>query len=431
MSAWRNSGCRVPTPHWCNTAYAIGQVLGALLATKGGGGDAGGAGVAGQHAMVATAKELLEQLPTNFDVEATQERYPISYHQSMNQVRPLSSLPLHANAHWRGFGARDEPFQPTHGDCAGVADGPGQGFGWFAADSVCAAQVMSGELEAVAGALTVGKVPQLWLAQSYPSLKTLASYMADLVARVKWFRDWADHGQPAMFWISGFFFTPSFTTAVLQNFARQQRLPIDEIGFDYEILSDVASSPSRAPPNGAYIYGMYLDGCQWDSRRKELAESQPKARLVCGIYVSTMYSEHSRVKECAMLTPDWLPCMLPQVLFVEAPVLWLRPMRMSEMKQYQHYECPVYRTAERRGVLATTGHSTNFLMMVKMPSVTVEPAVWTMRGKLTEQGCLAMAVAFAAVAGNSLLYKKAYLSEMSTRPSPEDPGRAPEDLGSD
>jgi len=62
------------------------QVLGALLATKGGGGDAGGAGVAGQHAMVATAKELLEQLPTNFDVEATQERYPISYHQSMNQV---------------------------------------------------------------------------------------------------------------------------------------------------------------------------------------------------------------------------------------------------------------------------------------------------------------------------------------------------------
>jgi dynein heavy chain len=39
-------------------------------------------------------------------------------------------------------------------------------------------------------------------------------------------------------------------------------------------------------------------------------------------------------------------------------------MPVSEIRKYQHYECPVYRTADRRGVLATTGHSTNFLMWV-------------------------------------------------------------------
>lgn len=41
------------------------------------------------------------------------------------------------------------------------------------------------------------------------------------------------------------------------------------------------------------------------------------------------------------------------------PLLLIRPCAS--------YDCPVYRTAERRGVLATTGHSTNFLMTVSLP----------------------------------------------------------------
>ena len=49
------------------------------------------------------------------------------------------------------------------------------------------------------------------------------------------------------------------------------------------------------------------------------------------------------------------------------------------MREFPHYACPVYRTAERKGVLATTGHSTNFLMMMKMPTTHGEDW-WTMRG---------------------------------------------------
>jgi dynein heavy chain len=39
----------------------------------------------------------------------------------------------------------------------------------------------------------------------------------------------------------------------------------------------------------------------------------------------------------------------------------------------------VYRTAARKGVLATTGHSTNFLMMMRMPTTRDEDH-WTLRG---------------------------------------------------
>ena len=55
----------------------------------------------------------------------------------------------------------------------------------------------------------------------------------------------------------------------------------------------------------------------------------------------------------------------PKVLFEPAPCIWLKPTLLKDMNEYKHYPCPVYRTAERRGVLATTGHSTNMMMKIR------------------------------------------------------------------
>ena len=60
--------------------------------------------------------------------------------------------------------------------------------------------------------------------------------------------------------------------------------------------------------------------------------------------------------------------LLMQVLYSAAPIIHLMPCQQSELRQYPHYDCPLYCTPERRGVLATTGHSTNFVMDLMVPS---------------------------------------------------------------
>ena len=68
-----------------------------------------------------------------------------------------------------------------------------------------------------------------------------------------------------------------------------------------------------------------------------------------------------------------------QELYTPAPRLWLRPQRAADIAPPPSYACPLYRTPERRGVLATTGHSTNFIMLIRLPTP-LPPVHWTLRG---------------------------------------------------
>ena len=58
----------------------------------------------------------------------------------------------------------------------------------------------------------------------------------------------------------------------------------------------------------------------------------------------------------------------PKVLYTDAPTFWFVPAAADERTEFPHYLCPIYRTAERRGVLATTGHSSNFVISLTIPN---------------------------------------------------------------
>lgn len=184
----------------------------------------------------------------------------------------------------------------------------------------------------------------MWLDASYPSLKPLAGYVKNLVERIKFLQTWIDEGMPKIYWISGFYFTQSFLTGVLQNYARKYTIAIDEIDFDFEIKD---KQPENAAEDGAYVSGLFIEGAKFDLKKMQLVESDPK------------------------------------ILFVECPLIKLVPIVQDELNKKleiaKFYKSPVYKTSARRGVLATTGHSSNFVMYIRLPNELPEEH-WIKRG---------------------------------------------------
>ena len=56
------------------------------------------------------------------------------------------------------------------------------------------------------------QVPANWANVAYPSLKPLASWLQDLIARLEFMRTWLVNGAPNVFWFGGFYFPQGFLT---------------------------------------------------------------------------------------------------------------------------------------------------------------------------------------------------------------------------
>ena len=70
---------------------------------------------------------------------------------------------------------------------------------------------------------------------------------------------------------------------------------------------------------------------------------------------------------------------LPKIIFDRMPCILLKPMKVEDFTTEGCYNCPVYKTSARRGILSTTGHSTNFVVALAVPSDEPEDH-WTRGG---------------------------------------------------
>uniref|UniRef100_A0A8C3IXY3 Dynein axonemal heavy chain 6 n=1 Tax=Chrysemys picta bellii TaxID=8478 RepID=A0A8C3IXY3_CHRPI len=190
--------------------------------------------------------------------------------------------------------------------------------------------VMSEEMEKVYNSFLNNQVPTLWANAAYPSLKPLGGWVKDLVLRTTFVDFWLRRGQPKSFWISGFFFPQGFLTGTLQNHARKYNLPIDELSFSYNVIP-VYRDQLLSPEDGVLVHGMFMDASRWDDEE--------------------------------MVIEDALPRQMNPML----PVVHFEPHRNYEPNP-SLYQSPLYKTGARAGTLSTTGHSTNFVVTVLLPS---------------------------------------------------------------
>nr|XP_057922299.1 dynein axonemal heavy chain 6 isoform X3 [Doryrhamphus excisus] len=211
--------------------------------------------------------------------------------------------------------------------------------------------VMSEEMDRMYTSFVNNQVPTHWSNCSYPSLKGLAAWIKDLSLRIYFVQCWITRGHPKSFWISGFFFPQGFLTAVLQNHARRYNLPIDELNFRFNMVPMYRdqSVVAEALRNASSTAELEMD--------KELPV--PKD----GVLVHGMFMEASRWDDDNMVIEDSLPRVMSSTL----PVVHFEPQQNYEAEPGL-YHAPLYKTSARAGTLSTTGHSTNFVVTVLLPS---------------------------------------------------------------
>merc|ERR1719181_2772007 len=207
-----------------------------ILVTQSSSGGGGGSGATREDTMDVVAADVLGKLMDEFDMEQVLIRYPVKWAESMNTV--LSNELVRFNKLIRKV-------QLSLSDVRKAIKG---------------LVVMSAELEALGNALFFGRIPVMWKGSSYPSLKPLAGYCADLYARLEVFDNWLQTTPPSVFWMSGFFFTQAFLTGASQNFARKYTVPIDQVDFDFEMLP--RTEYTNNPKDGVYTYGLFLEGAR-------------------------------------------------------------------------------------------------------------------------------------------------------------------------
>ncbi|MGH0147735.1 UNVERIFIED_CONTAM: hypothetical protein FKN15_039853 [Acipenser sinensis] len=187
---------------------------------------------------------------------------------------------------------------------------------------------ISSEMEQLQTALFFDNVPDTWTKLAYPSTYSLAQWYNDLLLRCRELDTWTqDLSLPSVVWISGLFNPQSFLTG-----RRKQNLNFYILTVDVtKKFKEELNQPAR---EGAYVYGLYMEGARWDTHGGNIAEARLK---------------------------DLTPMM---------PVIFVRAIPNDRQETRNIYECPVYKTKLRGATYVWT-----FYLKTKE-----RPAKWVLAG---------------------------------------------------
>jgi len=174
-------------------------------------------------------------------------------------------------------------------------------------------------MEKLSEALQFNRVSDSWKKLAHPSLKLLAAWFLDLVARVGQLARWTSERKLLhSIWISGLFNSMAFLTAVMQVTARERMLPLDYM-TNRAFFTNTQDHADLVglPKTGVHVHGLFLEGASWEEGKGD----------------DEGYISDPKMKE----------------LHVEMPVCNVYSVHIEQMDWTAMYHCPVFSTAERGG----------------------------------------------------------------------------------
>lgn len=126
----------------------------------------GGGTQSAEKVLLDTIIHIAQTMPSDMDIDSAKEKYPVDYNESMNTV---------VVQEMERFLKLQKEIRSSCRELENAING---------------IIVMTPDLEHVITAIKLNRIPTKWLGKSYPSLKTLGSYIQDLYKRLNWLKTW-------------------------------------------------------------------------------------------------------------------------------------------------------------------------------------------------------------------------------------------------
>jgi dynein heavy chain len=138
---------------------------------------------------------------------------------------------------------------------------------------------MTEQMEALMDCIALNRVPPLWAKYGFTSQRGLGSWLDNLKARLDQLNLWKDDpiNIPKVTFLNRLFNPQSFLAAIKQVYAGEKQLELNKLTVQTDVMKKLYWEPDLPPiKEGAYVFGMQVEGARWDPAVGQLDESFPK-----------------------------------------------------------------------------------------------------------------------------------------------------------
>lgn len=138
---------------------------------------------------------------------------------------------------------------------------------------------MTENMEILMNSIFFNQVPATWSKYAFPSSRGLGSWLDNLKHRLDQLNLWKENPQniPGVTFVNRLFNPQSFLTATKQVYSKEKQAELNKLNIQTDVMKKLYWEPDLPPiKEGAYVFGLQVEGARWDPAVGQLEESYPK-----------------------------------------------------------------------------------------------------------------------------------------------------------